>query len=104
MTDELLEWISAHCYDYGHGLLPGSGFVVDVLPLLANIARLQGLTDDEMRERYDRARFNAQWNELAADGKCAGYGGPEWDHCIEKWLQTDREGKPSDFILNEVGQ
>lgn len=100
--DELLEWISAHCYDYGHGLLPGSEFVVDARPLLRQMARLAGWTDEQMTEGFDLARFNARWKALAKEGQCDAFGGAEYARILREWLATDRVGMITPFIITRA--
>lgn len=99
---KLLEWISSHCYDYGHGLLPGSQFVVDAKPLLERLARLAEWSDEQMTEAYDLARFNARWKKLAKEGECDSFGGQEYLRVLGEWLGTNREGMIDPFITERA--
>ena len=63
-ADNLMDWITEHVYDYGHGLLgPTSNWVVDAFPLLYFIRKEEGLTEQEMKTRYDQARMRVHGPE-----------------------------------------
>lgn len=54
--EKLLDWITGHVYDEGHGLLPDTIWTLNAESLLDFLRDQTGLSKDQMREAFDRAR------------------------------------------------
>ena len=55
--DKLLEWVTANVYDSRHGWLGAPNWVVGSKPLLDHLAQQTELTEEEMGNGYDEARY-----------------------------------------------
>jgi hypothetical protein len=60
----LLEYVTKETFDYGHGLLPGSSFVVDAHGLLDWLREHTKMTKDQMHDAFDQARINVHGKEV----------------------------------------
>jgi len=60
--DKLLEHITQNCFDYGHGILPGTEFVLSATGLLDYLTEQTEMSKEEMGERFDEARLRVHTN------------------------------------------
>lgn len=65
--DKLLDWITSEVYNYGHGVLPGSSFVVDAEGLLDHLRDQTGIATEEMTARFDAARVRVHGESAKAN-------------------------------------
>jgi hypothetical protein len=55
--EKLLDYITENVYDEGHGLLPGSAWVLNAASLLEYLAEQCHMTEEEMGKAFDEARI-----------------------------------------------
>ena len=60
--EKLLEYITQNCFDYGHGILPGTEFVISATGLLDHLTEQTDMSKEEMGSLFDKVRERVHTN------------------------------------------